>query len=83
MLLMALRLAEGVDLRRLEAIGGVRPSVGAIDRLETLGLLVRSGTDRLVATRAGRFVLNELVLQLAASFEPITIMKSPQPSVAG
>jgi oxygen-independent coproporphyrinogen-3 oxidase len=83
MLLMGLRLAEGVDLRRLAAIGRVRPSPSAIDRLEQLGLLARLGSDRLVATRAGRFVLNELVLQLSASFEPIPEMKSPQPAVAG
>jgi oxygen-independent coproporphyrinogen-3 oxidase len=83
MLLMGLRLAEGVDLRRLAAIGGVRPSPSAIDRLEQLGLLARLGSDRLVATRAGRFVLNELVLQLSASFEPIPEMKPPQPAVAG
>ncbi len=71
MLLMSLRLAEGIDLRRLEALGGVRPSRAAIERLEKLALLQQPTPDRLVATRAGRFVLNELVLQLSASFEPV------------
>jgi len=73
MLLMGLRLAEGIDLRRLEALGGVRPSRAAIDRLEKLALLQHPTPDRLIATRAGRFVLNELVLQLSASFEPIAV----------
>lgn len=79
LLLMGLRLAEGVDLRRLAAIGGVRPAASAIAQLEDLGLVRRRGSDRLVATRAGRFVLNELVLQLSASFEPAK-MKPPQPT---
>jgi len=73
MLLMGLRLAEGIDLRRLEALGGMRPSRAAIERLEKLALVEHHAPDRLVATRAGRFVLNELVLQLSASFAPITV----------
>jgi oxygen-independent coproporphyrinogen-3 oxidase len=72
MLLMSLRLAEGIDLRRLEMLGGVRPSRAAIERLEKLALLQQPTPDRLIATRAGRFVLNELVLQLSASFEAVT-----------
>jgi len=71
MLLMGLRLAEGIDLRRLEALGRVRPSLAAIERLERLALIEQRTPDRLVATRAGRFVLNELVLQLSASFESV------------
>ncbi len=71
MLLMSLRLTEGIDLRRLEALGGVRPSRAAIERLEKLALLQQPTPDRLIATRAGRFVLNELVLQLSASFEVV------------
>ena len=71
MLLMGLRLAEGIDLGRLEALGGVRPSRAAIERLEKLALIQQPTPDRLVATRAGRFVLNELVLQLSASFEAV------------
>ena len=73
MLLMGLRLAEGIDLRRLETLGGVRPSLAAIARLEKLALLQQPTPDRLIATRAGRFVLNELVLQLSASFEPVAV----------
>jgi oxygen-independent coproporphyrinogen-3 oxidase len=73
MLLMGLRLSEGIDLRRLEALGRVRPSHAAIERLEKLALLEHRAPDRLVATRAGRFVLNELVLQLSASFESVAV----------
>ena len=83
LLLMGLRLSEGVDLRRLAAAGGVRPAVSVIDRLERLELIQRRANDRLAATRAGRFLLNQLVLQLAASFEPAAEMKPPQPAVAG
>jgi putative oxygen-independent coproporphyrinogen III oxidase len=83
LLLMGLRLAEGIDLRRLEAIGGVRPAASAIGRLEGLGLVQRLAPDRVVATRAGRFVLNELVLQLAASFVPALKKEAPQRLSAG
>jgi putative oxygen-independent coproporphyrinogen III oxidase len=83
LLLMGLRLAEGIDVDQLAAVGGVRPAIPAIERLEGLGLIRRPIPGRLIATRAGRFVLNELVLQLSASFEPIPQMKTPQPASAG
>ena len=134
MLLMGLRLAEGVDLDRLAAIGGVRPRASLLARLEAQGLIERSPalhplssspswrshashgrpgsiqasvgspagdlglapteqTDfdsirgclgpglapagsarptlgRIRATAEGRFVLNEIVLQIASAFEP-------------
>jgi oxygen-independent coproporphyrinogen-3 oxidase len=70
-LLMGLRLAEGVDLDRLAAIGGVRPSAEALARLEGLGMLERDGPARLRVSRSGRFVLNEVVRQLSLSFEPV------------
>ena len=44
MLLMGLRLSEGVDLDQLAALGGVRPDVRAIDDLVALGLLDVIGT---------------------------------------
>jgi oxygen-independent coproporphyrinogen-3 oxidase len=68
MLLMGLRLAEGVDLERLARIGGARPDDRTIDKLVQLGLLEAPASDRLKATPRGRFVLNELVLQLSSSF---------------
>ena len=71
MLLMGLRLAEGVDLDRLARISGRRPSPAAIAALVRQGLLETiSGTHatpRLRATRNGRFILNEIVLRLAVS----------------
>lgn len=70
LLLMGLRLAEGVDLARLAAIGGLRPSRAVIDRLAGLGMIEMLGQGRLKATRAGRFVTNELVRQIATNFEP-------------
>lgn len=39
MLLMGLRLREGIDLGALERLGGVRPSPEVIDRLQSLGLI--------------------------------------------
>lgn len=68
MLLMGLRLAEGVDLARLARIGGVRPDPRTVDRLAQLGLMEAPARERLRATPRGRFVLNELVLQLSSSF---------------
>ncbi len=64
-LLMALRLTEGLDLARLEALGGQALDEAQLDALEGDGLLARNG-DRLVATQAGRLVLERLILELAA-----------------
>jgi oxygen-independent coproporphyrinogen-3 oxidase len=68
MLLMGLRLAEGVDLGRLAAVGGVRIEERAIARLGDLGMVERVDPGRLRATARGRFVLNEVVRQLASAF---------------
>lgn len=69
LLLMGLRLTEGVDLRRLEAVGGVRPSRNRLAHLVGLGMLEEPRPDHIRVTRAGRFVLNEIVRQLAASMD--------------
>ncbi len=73
LLLMGLRLCEGVDLEHLARRGGIRPSAAAIDELTELGLIEGvpgpEGHVRLRATRNGRFVLNEIVLRLSLSFE--------------
>ncbi len=68
-LLMGLRIAEGVDLRRLVRMTGLAPSAQAIEKLTELGFVAQEGA-RLRATPAGMFVLNEVVRQLALSFEP-------------
>ena len=72
LLLMGLRLTEGIDLERLARIGGVRPSASVIARLEDLGMIERVGNARIRATRRGRFVLNEIVRQISASFEVLS-----------
>ena len=72
LLLMGLRLTEGVDLSRLEAVGGVRPSRSRRSRLASLGMLEEPQRDHIRVTRAGRFVLNEIVRQLSLSMdEPV------------
>jgi oxygen-independent coproporphyrinogen-3 oxidase len=70
-LLMGLRLAEGIDLRDLAALGGLSPGRRAIDELVELGLVERRGASVLRATRAGRFVLNEIVLRLSSALAPV------------
>jgi putative oxygen-independent coproporphyrinogen III oxidase len=68
-LLMGLRLEEGLDLARLQRLGGVRPSEGKIAELIGLGMIARVGNhDRIRATSKGRFVLNRLVEELSGSF---------------
>jgi putative oxygen-independent coproporphyrinogen III oxidase len=63
-LLMALRLSEGLDLARLKALGRVLDET-RLNALESEGLVARNG-ERLVATQAGRLVLERLILELAA-----------------
>lgn len=71
-LLMGLRLVEGLDLARLERIGGVRPNSQVISGLEEQGLLIRRKEPvRIAATTSGRMVLNELVLRISESLEPV------------
>jgi len=64
-LLMALRLAEGLDVPRLEAMSGRALDPSVLDALESKGLLARNGA-RLKATQSGRLVLERLILELAA-----------------
>ena len=69
MLLMGLRLAEGLDLARLERVSGVRPSPATVAALTQQGLIEAvPGTRCVRATGNGRFILNEIVLRLAMSF---------------
>ena len=81
MLLMGLRLAEGLDLARLARIGHVRPGQAAIDQLVGLGLLEALADGRRIrATGSGRFVLNELVVRLSAAFEAAGVGRLSAPS---
>jgi oxygen-independent coproporphyrinogen-3 oxidase len=128
MLLMGLRLAEGLDLDRLAEVGGVRPTDEAIADLVDLGVLEHiephaaageirgcvgsahpgewadvagvsplasdgkcdprlpeargltpSALPRIRATGHGRFILNELVLRLSQSFQPVPAATVRQP----
>jgi oxygen-independent coproporphyrinogen-3 oxidase len=62
-LLMGLRIEEGIDLARYRELSGRPPS--HLAELSEMGLISVEG-DRLVATRAGRRVLNAVISQLAA-----------------
>jgi putative oxygen-independent coproporphyrinogen III oxidase len=64
-LLMGLRLAEGIDLARLAAIGGSTLDEDRLAALESDGLIARNGS-RLAATPEGRLVLDQLILELAS-----------------
>jgi putative oxygen-independent coproporphyrinogen III oxidase len=68
-LLMGLRITEGIDLGLLGRMTGFAPAAPAIDELARLGFVERDG-QRLRATVEGMSVLNEVVRQLALSFEP-------------
>jgi putative oxygen-independent coproporphyrinogen III oxidase len=62
-LLMGLRIAEGIDLARYRALSGHEPS--HLGELTEMGLVNLRG-DRLIATHAGRRVLNAVIAHLAA-----------------
>jgi putative oxygen-independent coproporphyrinogen III oxidase len=61
-LLMGLRIADGIDLARYRDLSGRMP--GHLSELTEMGLVSLRG-DRLVATEAGRRVLNAVISQLA------------------
>lgn len=71
MLLMGLRLTEGIDLDRLAGQCSRRPSAATVADLQRFGLIERIGSTRIRASGEGRFILNELVLRLSRSFEPV------------
>ena len=63
-LLMSMRLAEGMDEARYRALGGVYTEA-SVSHLCDLGM-VRRDEGRLIATQAGRPVLNAILRELAA-----------------
>ncbi len=65
MLLMGLRLAEGIDLARYGTLSGRAIEEGRISALMELGLLTRDG-NQLTATQSGRRILNAVIAELAA-----------------
>lgn len=62
-LMMGLRLTEGIDLARHEALGGAPLDGAAVARLTDLGMVVQEA-GRLRATEAGRPVLNAVIREL-------------------
>jgi oxygen-independent coproporphyrinogen-3 oxidase len=61
--LMSMRLAEGLDTARLEAISGYALTSAAIAELSALNLIV-SGSGRVKATSQGRMILNSVIRRL-------------------
>jgi oxygen-independent coproporphyrinogen-3 oxidase len=83
MLLMGLRLGEGIDLDRLQRRTGLRPAPAAIAALTRQGLIETLPDGRHIrATGNGRFILNEIVLRLALSFTARTIPAASLPPAA-
>lgn len=64
-LLMGLRLAEGIDLARYEALSGKALSSARLSILQGEGLVAAIGNSRLRATPAGMIVLDAVVADLA------------------
>jgi oxygen-independent coproporphyrinogen-3 oxidase len=71
MLLMGLRLSEGLDLANFASLTGYAPCDAAIEDLAALNLVVRTGS-RLSTLPGGRPVLNEIVRRLAGALRPVT-----------
>jgi len=65
MAMLGLRLAEGIDLGRYTALGGVAMDEERIEEVAALGLVARDG-DRLRATAAGRPLLDAVLRRLLA-----------------
>jgi oxygen-independent coproporphyrinogen-3 oxidase len=66
MLLMGLRLAEGIDIVRYEALAGRSFDPARLAMLQAEKLVEPVANSRLRATQAGRLVLNAVVAELAA-----------------
>ena len=64
-LLMGLRLTEGVDLGRFEALSGNQVATGRLGHLQEIGMIWRDGS-RVGATREGRPVLNAVLREMLA-----------------
>jgi oxygen-independent coproporphyrinogen-3 oxidase len=66
MLLMGLRLAEGIDLARFQALAGRPIDPARLSDLLAHGMVEHPAPDRVRATRAGALVLDAVVADLAA-----------------
>lgn len=65
-LVMGLRLAEGIDVARFERLTGVSLNLERVSFLESEGLVERAGDSRLRVTSSGFPVLDAIVADLAA-----------------
>lgn len=64
-LIMGLRIAQGVDLKRYEALAGEALNASAVQQLSDLGfIIVEAG--RVSTTRQGRPILNQIISTLAS-----------------
>jgi len=77
MLLMGLRLAEGVSLPRLRAFTGHDVAPAALEDMRALGLIAL-GDERVRVTAEGRLLLNQIAFRLADALYP---MESPVAAV--
>ncbi len=68
--LMGLRLAEGLDVARLEALTGYGPAPARLAGLEGDGLLREEG-GRITVSKGGRLVLNAIAADIATSLQPV------------
>jgi oxygen-independent coproporphyrinogen-3 oxidase len=82
LLLMGLRLKEGVRLDRLAALTGYRLAPAAIAPLAEAGLLdgPAGEAELLMATAEGRLVLNSVIAELANGLEPLAAVSTVAPS---
>jgi oxygen-independent coproporphyrinogen-3 oxidase len=68
-ILMSLRLNEGLDLARLQAISGLSLPPAAVTDLCALNLITND-EGRVQTTRQGRMVLNAVIRRLAEGLQP-------------
>jgi oxygen-independent coproporphyrinogen-3 oxidase len=78
MLLMGLRLSQGMDVQSLADRTGYTIAADVRQRLARDGLLTAAGPgDALAATRQGRLLLNSLIAHLAAGLVPADAIAGP------
>lgn len=65
LLLMGLRLREGIDLARWRALSGRGLEAGRVDFLVEHGMIEEMGPDRIRCTPEGMLVLDAVVADLA------------------
>ena len=75
MLLMGLRLRDGLDVTRFAALTGFHFDCAAVNQLEGDGLIeVRNEGRVICASDRGRLLLNRLILELSEAIRPVERM---------